>query len=212
VNSQDDYLTVKRYGTFVLTDAVRPGPNRPIVPREGYRMQIYRDRFAGLKIPMLCAAVSAEKVFDTFLALLEPLGEDLHCVLESSHGSRTDRHRDHRRSHVDAPILLSYFCEFEELLLNDGCTGVAVVKAGKKVEVQFDEHKQLYVYAKDLDPYRQILRDRGIRKHNDLQLLSEAEHLHHTTDDFAAEFQELCSRLGVGDFEGVPSDESGMEI
>lgn len=212
MNSQDEYLTKTQYGSFLLTDAVRPGPTRPILPREGYRIQVYRDRFAGLRIPMLAAAVSAERVFDAFLALLEPLGEDVHCVLESSHGSRTDRHRDHRRSHIDTPILASYLCEFEEMLINDGCAGIAVVKAGKKIEVQFDEHKQLYVYARDLKPFRRILRGMGVRKRAELPLLSEAEHLHHTTDDYEEQFQQLCGRLGVGDFEGVPSDESGLEL
>ena len=76
---------------------------------------------------MLSAAVSAERLFDTFLALLEPLGEVVHVVLESSHGAAIDEHTDLRRDHIDLPVLASHLCDFEELLTHDGCTGVAVM-------------------------------------------------------------------------------------
>ena len=84
------HLSVKSYGDFTLTDAVRPGAGLPIRPRPGYRVEVYRDRAAKLRLPMLSSAVSAECLFDTFLALLEPLGEEVHVVLESSHGAATD--------------------------------------------------------------------------------------------------------------------------
>lgn len=202
------HLHVNRYGDFTLTDAVRPGPGIPVRPREGYRVEIYRDRAAQLRLPMLSAAVSAERVFDTFLALTEVVGEVVHVVLESSHGSGEDRHRDLRRTHIDRPVLASHFCEFENLLTHDGCTGVAVLADGRPVEVQFDEHKLFHVYAPDLRPFRRVLKGLGVRRRKVLPLISEAEHLHHSTDDHAAAFRQLCLRVGVGDFDRVFSDES----
>ena len=202
------HLHVNRYGDFTLTDAVRPGPGIPVRPREGYRVEIYRDRTAKLRLPMLSAAVSAERVFDTFLALIQAVGEVVHVVLESSHGSGEDRHRDLRRTHIDLPVLASHFCEFEDLLTHDGCTGVAVLADGRPVEVQFDEHKLFHVYAPDLKPFRRVLRGLGVRRRKVLPLISEAEHLHHSTDDHAAAFRQLCMRVGVGDFDRVFSDES----
>lgn len=202
------HLQINRYGDFTLTDAVRPGPDVPVRPRQGYRVEVYRDRAARLRIPMLSAAVSAESLFDVFLALLEPLGEVVHVVLESSHGNGADRHRDLRRTDIDLPVLASHFCEFEDLLVNDGCTGVAVLADGRPVEVQFDEHKLFHVYAKDLKPFRRALRRFGVRRRKELGLISEAEHLHHTTDDHADAFRQLCLRTGVGDFDRVFSDES----
>ena len=157
---------------------------------------------------MLSAAVSAERLFDTFLALLDPLGDMVHVVLETSHGSGADRHRDYRRNHIDTPVLMSYMCDFEDLLLNDGCTGVAVLSEAGPVEVQFDEHKLLHVYAPDLRPFRRVLRGMGVRRRKNLPLLSEAEHLHHSNDEFGEEFNRLAVRLGVGDFDRVFSDES----
>ena len=110
------HLDIAQYGDFTLTDAIRPGPGLPVRPREGYRIETYRDRKAKLRLPMLSAAVSAERVFETFLALMEPVGEVVHAVLESSHGRSEDAHRDFRRSHIDLPVLMSHFCDFEELL------------------------------------------------------------------------------------------------
>ncbi len=187
-----------RPGPLRLTDAVRPAPERTDRPEEGYRLDTYRGR-PGLCIPALAAAVSAERLFDTFLALLEPLGEVVDVVLETSHGSSGDRHRDLRRSHIDRPVLASYLCEYEELLLHDGCAGVAVVATGRPMEVQFDEHKQLLCYARNLKPFRRILRDAGIPRRPDLRLISEGAHLHHSRPEYAREFRELALRLGVGE-------------
>jgi hypothetical protein len=202
------HLSVSRYGDFSLTDAIRPALEVPIRPRQGYRVQVFRDRQKQFRLPMLSAAVSSELLFDAFLALIKPLGEVVHVVLESSHGAASDRHTDLRRNHIDAPVLASHFCEFEDLLLNDGCTGVAVLSARRPVEVQFDEHKLLTVYAPDLKPFRRALRDLGIRRRKLLPLISEAEHLHHSTDDYAEQFKQLCLRVGVGDYHKVFSDES----
>lgn len=202
------HLQVKNYGDFTLTDAIRPAIEVPVRPRQGYRIQVFRDRSAKLRMPMLAAAVSAEHLFETFIALLEPLGDEVHVVLESSHGSPTDKHQDFRRDHIDRPVLSSYLYDFENLLLNDGCTGIAVLSAAGPMEVQFDEHKLLYVYARDLQPFRKVLRSMGVRRRKVLPLISEAEHLHHSCDEYEDEFEQLCLRIGVGDFDRVFSDES----
>jgi hypothetical protein len=202
------HLQTDRYGTFTLTGAIRPGPGVPVRPREGYRVEVFRDRNARVRLPMLSAAVSAEKVFETFLALLEPLGEVVHVVLEGSHGAQGDRHTDLRRDHIDRPVLASHLCEFEELLTHDGCTGVAVMAANRPVEVQFDEHKLFHVYAPSLKPFRRVLREMGVRRRRVLPLITEAEHLHHTTEAHAEEFRHLATRLGVGDFDHVLTDEN----
>jgi hypothetical protein len=183
---------------FRLTDAVRPAADQAITPTEGYRLETYRGR-PGLRIPALAAAVSRDRLFDVFLSLLEPLGEVVDVVLETSHGNATDRHRDLRRTHIDTPVLASYLCEFEDLLLNDGCTGVAVIASGRPMEVQFDEHKLLVCYARNLKPFRRVLRDAGVPRRQDLRLISDAAHLHHSQPDYAEQFRDLALRLGVGE-------------
>jgi hypothetical protein len=191
------HLQTDRYGAFRLTGAVRPAPGLPVVPAEGYRRETYRGR-AGLRIPALAAAVSRERLFETFLALLAPLGEVVDVVLETSHGTAADRHRDLRRTHIDRPVVESYFCEFETLLLNDGCTGVAVVATERPMEVQFDEHKLLICYAHDLRPFRRALRAAGVPHAPRLRLISEGAHLHHSRPAYARRFRDLALRLGVG--------------
>jgi hypothetical protein len=180
-----------------LTEAVRPAANSGVPLFEGYRVETYRGR-PGLQIPALAAAVSRDQLFDVFLQLLDPLGEVVDVVLETSHGNPNDRHRDLRRTHIDRPVLESYLCEFEELLLNDGCTGVAVVANGRPMEVQFDEHKLLICYARNLKPFRRILKSAGIPRRQDLRLITEAAHLHHSSPEDARQFRDLALRLGVG--------------
>jgi hypothetical protein len=200
------HLQTYRYGEFRLTEAVRPAPEAPLSPREGYRVDVFRDRLARVRIPMLSAAVSAERLFDTFLALIEPLGEVVDVVIESSHESGSTPHIELRRDHIDRAVLASHLCDFEAMLTHDGCTGIAVIASGRPVEVQFDEHKLFHVYAPELTQFRRTLREAGVRRRRVLPLICEAEHLHHTTDEFALQFHQLALRLGVGDFDRVLSD------
>ena len=183
-----------------LTQAIRSAPGCDIPLAEGYRLEMFRDAPGRAGLPMLAAAVDADRVFDCFLDLLKPLGSRVHAVLETSHGMNDDRHEDRRRAHIDTAVLQSHFCDYEDLLTHDGCTGVAVVAKNKPMEVQFDEHKLLFVYARDLRPFRKILRRHGVRRRDGLRLVAEGEHLHRTTARNASEFEELCCRLGIADF------------
>lgn len=198
-----NHLHVSRYGDFTLTDAVRPAPEVPIIPREGFRVENYRDKRAGLEVPAIAAAVSRERLFDTFLDLLEPLGPVVDVVLETSHQSAGTAHKDLYRHHIDLPVLASSFCEYEDLLLNDGCTGVAVVSKAGPMEVQFDEHKLLIVYARNLAPFTRVLINAGVPRDDRLKLITQGEHLHTTAPRHAEAFREMCYRLGVGETAGV---------
>ncbi len=182
--------------TYRLPAAVRPAPGAAALC-EGYRLDTYRNPDAGLCIPALAAAVSRDKLFDAFLALLEPLGDVVDVVLETSHSEDGDHHRDLRRERVDRPVLASYFCEYEGLLLEDGCTGVAVIATERPMEVQFDEHKQIVCYAHNLRPFRRVLKQFDVPRRQDMRLVSEGPHLHHSRPGDARRFRELALRLGA---------------
>jgi hypothetical protein len=167
------HLEVERYGDFLLTDAIRPSLDLQVVPRQGFRVDVYRDPKSKLRVPVLAAAVSREALFDVFLELLDPLGEVVDVVLETSHDSTRGRHRDLYREQIDLPVLKSCFCDFEELLLNDGCTGVAVISASGPLEVQFDEHKLLVAYARDLEPFERVLWQWGVERDDKMKLITE---------------------------------------
>jgi hypothetical protein len=193
------HLQVDRYGDFVLTQAIRPALDLQVVPRQGFRVETYRDSQAGIQVPVLAASVSREVLFDLFLDLLEPLGEVVDVVLETSHDSEGAEHRDLYREHIDLPVLKSHFCDYEDLLLNDGCTGVAVISSNGPMEVQFDEHKLLVVYARDLGPFERTLCQWGVTRDDSMKLITEGEHLHSTDPSHAEVFEQLCYRLGVGE-------------
>jgi hypothetical protein len=193
------HLQVDRYGDFWLTDAIRPSLDQQIVPRQGYRIDTYRDAQADLKVPVLAASVSREHLFEVFLDLLEPLGDVVDVVLETSHDSKGTNHQDLYREHIDLPVLKSHLCEFEDLLLHDGCTGVAVIANDRPMEIQFEEHKLLVVYARDLQPFQTLLDVHNVTRDDRMKLITEGEHMHSTDQRFVDIFQRLCYRIGVGE-------------
>lgn len=184
-----------RFGSFRATAAVRPMPGTP-TPRTGYRADVYRNPKTGVCIPALAAVVSGERLLEVFFALLEPLGDVVEVVLATSH--RGPRHRELRRRHIDRPVLESHLWEFEDLLLDDGCTGLAVISAAGPMEVQFDEHKLLICYARDRRPFRQILTRFGVRRRDSLNLVCENPHVHNSSPAYLRQFRELAQRLGAG--------------
>ncbi len=193
------HLLKDQYGDFRLTDAIRPAAERQVVPRQGYRIETYQDRSANFKVPVLAAAVSREQLFDAFLDLLDPLGDLVDVVLETSHEQQTGAHQDLYRERIDLPILKSHCYDFEDLLLNDGCTGLAILSAKGPMEVQFDEHKLLVVYAKNLRPFARILDAMGIVRDDGMKLITEGEHLHSTDARYRQEFEQFSYRIGVSE-------------
>jgi len=191
------HLGVSRYGDFNLTEAVRPSYDLQVVPCQGYRHDSYHDEQSKTDVPVLMAAVSAERLFDTFMDLLDLLGNVVDVVLETSHNRNNSEHTDLYREHIDVPVLKSILWEYEELLLNDGCTGLAVLNPGVPQEIQFDEHKLLIVYGDQLDPFEDVLRQRDIGRDEQMKFITEAEHVHSSSDHFAREFDELKTRLGM---------------
>ncbi|MDC0935411.1 hypothetical protein OAS39_03915 [Pirellulales bacterium] len=193
----ESHLGVKRYGSFTLTDAVRPSYDLEVVPSAGFRHDIYRDQENDRDIPVVMAAASREQLFETFMEVIEPLGATVDVVLESSHHDATPKNVNMYREHIDMPILQSILWDFETLLVNDGCTGIAVLNPQIPQEVQFDEHKLLIVYGEDINNYESVLRDSGLACREDMKFITEAEHVHSTNDDFLEQLHDLRMQLGM---------------
>jgi hypothetical protein len=191
------HLGVSRYGNFILTDAVRPSYDLNVVPSAGFRHDVFRDESARQDVPVLMATASREQLFETFMELLDPLGPVVDVVVETSHDYRASGHQDLYREHIDMPILQSILWDFEDMLVNDGCTGIAVLNPSIPQEVQFDEHKLLIVYGKELREYESILIDAYLNCREDMQFITEAEHVHSTNDEYIQRFEELKMRLGI---------------
>jgi len=195
------HLKVSCYGNFALTDAIRPSYDLQVVPSQGYRHDYYRDEQNHNSVPVLMAAVSQEHLFDVFMELLDPLGFTVDVVLETSHNRHSKGHTDLYREHIDLPVLKSVLLEYEDLLLNDGCTGLAVLNPDVPHEIQFDEHKLLIVYGDQLSEFERVLDQRTVGCDEQIRFVTEAEHVHSSSDVYAQQFDELRTRLGMdGDY------------
>jgi hypothetical protein len=191
------HLGVVRYGNFVLTGAVRPSYDLQIVPCQGYRHDVYRDEEHRATVPVLMGAASKEHLFEVFMDMLDPLGQVVDVVLETSHNRQARGHVDLYREHIDMPVLKSTLWDYEDLLVNDGCTGIAVLNPGIPQELQFDEHKLLIAYGNDLSEYERIFAARGVDCDDQMKFITEAEHVHSSSDYYRQQFEELRTRLGV---------------
>ncbi len=191
------HLDIDRYGEFELTDAIRPAADLKIKPSQGYRHDVYVDEESGNRVPVIMAAATRTTLFGTFLNLIQRLGPVVDVVLETSHDRDAGEHVDLYREHIDMPVLLSVLWEYEDLLTNDGCTGIAVLNPNTPQEVQFDEHKLLILYGSPLEPFEHTLEINGIECRKDLCFITEAEHVHASNDDFTRRFQLLRTDLGL---------------
>lgn len=192
----ETHLRIARYGSFVLSDAVRPSYDLQVVPQAGYRHDHYNDKETGIRVPVIMAAVSREHLLDTFIDLLTPLGQTVDVVLETSH-ERRNGHQDLYREEIDLPVLKSILYEFEDLLIDDGCTGIAVLNPQIPLEVQLDEHKLLVMYGQELVDFQDTLDDFGLECDEGMKFITEAEHVHASSEEFARQFEQLKYRLGI---------------
>jgi hypothetical protein len=193
----ETHLAVSKYGNFQLTDAVRPSYDLKVRPEQGYRFDTYVDDETGGNVPVLMGAASREKLFELFMDLLDPLGDEVDVVLETSHSQNAEGHVDLYREHIDLPVLKSMLWDYEDLLLNDGCTGIAVLNPNIPQEIQLDEHKLLIVYGKPLAAYEEILAEHGFNHKEEMKFITEAEHVHASNEVYHGQFEELKTRLGM---------------
>ena len=191
------HLDVSRYGDFSLTDAIRPSFDLKVMPQEGFRHDRYHDDQSGTTVPVLMGAVSRERLFETFMELLDPLGPVVDVVLETSHQRNNPGHTDLYREHIDIPVLKSILYDFEDLLINDGCTGIAVLNPSIPQEVQLDEHKLIIIYGENLSEYEAIFANRSVPCDDRMRFLTEAEHVHSSKDAYQQRFEELKTALGM---------------
>ena len=193
----ETHLGIDRYGEFQLTGAVRPSYDLQVIPRQGYRCESFHDRESGTDVPMLTAAASQEILFELFMDLLDPLGNVVDMVLETSHHCKVGQHDDLYREHIDLPVLKSFLWDYENMLTNDGCCGIAVLNPSRQQEVQFDEHKMLLVYGDPLDDFKRILESYGVQQLDEIRFITEAEHVHSSKDEYHDSFNQFRSRIGA---------------
>lgn len=199
----ESHLATSIYDGFTLTDAVRPSLDLSIIPQQGYKheqlipsngrslLRTYHPKL------ILAISISRDQLFDTFLELLNPLGATVSVILETSHGHSFYYRTRFRRDDIDLPVLKSFLYDHEALLLHDGCTGMTVVDSSSGAWVRFDDHKLILVRAKSFLPFETVLQCNGILRNESMKLLTDAEHIHITRDEYFQRFQTLQRTLGI---------------
>lgn len=190
------HLEISQYGVYELTDAIRPSVDLQVIPRQGYRHDVYIDPSSNTKVPVIMASASKERLFDLFIGMIDTLGPVVDVVLETSHYHHNG-HQDYYREHIDLPVLKSILYDFEELLMNDGCAGIAVLNPKRQQEVQFDEHKLIIAYGSPLESFERTLIRHDVYIDEKLRFITEAEHVHTSNEKMYDEFMTLAMRLGM---------------
>jgi hypothetical protein len=65
------------------------------------------------------------------------------------------------------------------------------------MEVQLDEHKLMFVYGRENGDYETAFKQNQIARIEDLRFITEAEHVHSSSDEFQQRFEQLCYHLGI---------------
>ena len=190
------HLAKSQYGNFRLTDAIRPAPDATLV--QGYRKCGYggdadRKCISGdVDIPYLVAAVSADTIFECFIALLEQMPEQVAVFLENSHTGVALKRDD-----IDLTVLISTLWDYEDLLINDGFTSIFVVDYDAPLEIQFEEHKAILAYGYRLSQFESVLHKYGIMHQSDMRLVLEDEHVHSSRSGLTEMFTKLGNHLSM---------------
>jgi len=58
----ESHLRVARYGSFRLTDAIRPSYDLQVIPQQGYRHDFYQDEESKSRVPVVMAAAEEDVV------------------------------------------------------------------------------------------------------------------------------------------------------
>jgi hypothetical protein len=190
----------RRYGDFLLTNAVRLPLVPPIIPRAGYTDRWTNNPIGFPNCRLLTVAASAEYLFDLWLELLGLCQYKVDVYLE-------DHWRDPPSTWtafgVRRRLLTNTVSRFEDLLLNDGFTSLVVNSVCPRhgqYMVLLDQCKLLHVdtliYSRTEEKVERILERYELPFNRQLALIPEGESFHVSADYFQVQFQQLCARLG----------------
>jgi|CXWL01.1.fsa_nt_gi hypothetical protein len=207
------HMAQDQYGDFFLTEAIRPSPH--FAPKEGFVEGQYKNDSTKIKTPTLMISASREKLFDLFQDLVDELSSNVGVVLETSHMPGIKDHDDIYRYSMDLPVLRSTLYDFEELLLHDGCTGIAVFDDASREEIAFDAHKLIYVYSQTLDRFRRVLESHGVEEGSSgMRFITDKQfgHIHVSNVEHQEAFDQLALRLVTDEHdEDFEDDKTGEE-
>ena len=72
-----------------------------------------------------------------------------------------------------------------------------MINPSKRQEVQLDEHKLLIMYGNPLQAFQSVLIDNDVYPDDEIQFITEAEHVHSSSERLFDQFSVLKNRLGM---------------
>ncbi len=205
LNDEDieTHLRITRYSSFELTGAVAPSYDVEVKPEAGFQFINYSSSPDAIPAPGILASVSKPDLLDVFQDLLSIPAQNgapdalYDVIIVYSLRSEEDPDR-FIREQIELPELINAVESFSSLLLQDGYLEISVVCRDLDWRLTLDDHKLIFVLNEFLKPSYELLRSYGIpfiQPDADFKTISDAEHLHVSSDELLEEFERLCITL-----------------
>lgn len=208
---------IARKTGFELTDAVCPINETDL--RVGFQRAIYFDKEFG-RIQVVVISQTKELLFGLFTDLIEELLRvrrikkcGVNAVFESRHipdkktggkkyfASGTSKYyRNYISREIDPITFLSMLYDFEELLTNDGFTGISLTSDPAFSELRFDVHKIILFFSKHqrlIEKIASFLHRSGVPQFEEISTVAENPHIHIGDSGFNGRFRQLVTLSGA---------------
>lgn len=182
-----------------MTGAAFPSEKALVKIEPGYKVEVAKNCY---QVPLLITAnVHRSLIMDVLEDLIDQLGNDLEVILETSHDLPVGSYEDLYVPYCLEPLVVkSYLRQYEDLLLNDGGTGIAVLNSSTGFQVQLNEDKKVVVYVvnrEDLEKAKMILESYEIPQRPMLVTVGEVEHYRNLDPAYARQFIEFAYNIGA---------------
>lgn len=196
------HLSRSNYNGFTLTDAIRPPLGFEGEIKEGY----FKSDDSRLAFNSFVLVVSREKLFEVFSELVSnlhaPLGV-LDVLLKKDFHEKGLEVRAESAEEIETVCLLSLFCQYEEMILNDGYLDIEVVSSSSSQGILLSGSKEFIVFGLPFEKVEFILEKYKIYRDDHMQQLSRDYDPYLCTNVyFDKQFNELLVSLGLDCYEG----------
>jgi len=164
-------------------------------PLEGYAQDEWEGSEHWPRTPVLHIAATSEKIIDLFRELLDPLGDDVRVFLKTQHGCYGHKMRQAMRGSIERIVLESTILDYEDFLLHDGWSSIAVQDLASTIEVRLPQSKMMVVYARQCDPFVDTLHRFDLHRLPTCPDLLPGQYGCTSEKCFEDQFEEICSDL-----------------
>ena len=196
---------------FELTDAICPIQEADL--RIGFEREAYSDKERGT-FQIIAVSQTKDSLFEIYLGMISELlkiekikrstadavFESRHILSDTSVGRKYDCaekpmfYRDFLAEELDPIACLSMLCDYEDLFVNDGFSGVSFVSEVARSEVRLDVHKTILFFSphiKLIERMNAFLIKAGIPQRQTVPIVTTLPHIHVGNSRYAEQFDQL---------------------